>query len=70
VSNTIYGIELGKPFVVLKGRNSVRKTDATGGRGIGKKLMASCNGRHRGHTSMRKHADLPLVTKATEIVQL
>src|SRR5660398_251109 len=64
-STTIYDIELGKPFVVLQGRNSVRKTDATGGRGIGKKLMVSCNGRHRGHTSMRKHAHLPLVTKAT-----
>jgi len=48
----------------------VRKTNTTGGKGNGKKLMIPCNGGYRGkkNASMRKHADLPMVTKAKGIV--
>lgn len=60
----IYGVELGKPYVLpFLGRNSVRRDDGAEGIGNGKKRMTICNELYRGSkfASTRKGADLPEV---------
>jgi hypothetical protein len=44
----IHDMELGKPHAFPMGRSFVRSDDDAGGRGDGKKQMATCNELHRG----------------------
>ncbi len=56
----IYGVELGKPNMLPKGRNSVRGNNGMRGRGKSKKQTSICNELNKGLklTLILKDADL------------